>query len=195
MPHRMASAPAGSRMSVDYSVYNSPAYHASHDTVNTMGESSGSNSTEPWGNSTDPSSENSSIDRVHAIKQPDTGDAYGGNYGRGSPMHAAIQEENGMDNRYQSQGGYNRPPMHSQSPMRHLQNGNGGPPSAYRQTPPPPTQTRQVIKLGGDDSTTPTNYAQPGYSAPPSSAPQPRPSANESENKKGWLKRRFSKNQ
>jgi len=55
-------------MSADYSQYQPPHnYHESEsrDTVNT-GESSGSAS-EQYGNSTDPSSENSSIDRVHAI--------------------------------------------------------------------------------------------------------------------------------
>jgi len=55
-------------MSADYSHYQPPHnYHESEsrDTVNT-GESSGSAS-EQYGNSTDPSSENSSIDRVHAV--------------------------------------------------------------------------------------------------------------------------------
>ena len=66
---RQHSAPYSQyRMSADYSQYQPPHnYHESEsrDTVNT-GESSGSAS-EQYGNSTDPSSENSSIDRVHAI--------------------------------------------------------------------------------------------------------------------------------
>lgn len=107
--HRVQSAPfAPNRMSADYSLYQGhDRYHESHDTVNTIGESSGSQS-EPWGNSTDPSSENSSIDRVQAghervslsadrlqaLKQldPESHHPYG--YGRGaSPIHnAAVRD-------------------------------------------------------------------------------------------------------
>jgi len=107
--HRVQSASfAPNRMSTDYSLYQGhDRYHQSHDTVNTIGESSGSQS-EPWGNSTDPSSENSSIDRVQggveraslsadrlqALKQmePESHHPYG--YGRGSsPIHnAAVRD-------------------------------------------------------------------------------------------------------
>ena len=109
MGHRVQSAPYNQhRMSADYSLYQGhDRYHESHDTVNTIGESNGSQS-EPWGNSTDPSSENSSIDRaqagvervsmsadrLQAVKQmePESHHPYG--YGRGStPMHnAAVRD-------------------------------------------------------------------------------------------------------
>lgn len=109
MGHRVQSAPfAQHRMSSDYSLYQGhERYHESHDTVNTIGESSGSQS-EPWGNSTDPSSENSSIDRVQggvervslsadrlqALKQlePESHHPYG--YGRGSSpiTNAAVRD-------------------------------------------------------------------------------------------------------
>lgn len=45
------------------------AHQFSQDTVNT-GMSNGSDSTGPWANSTDPSSENSSIDRVQTAPKP-----------------------------------------------------------------------------------------------------------------------------
>jgi hypothetical protein len=131
--NRQYSAPfAQNRMSQDYSMYNAPhVYHEgeSRDTVNT-GESSGSAS-EGWGQSTDPSSENSSIDRVHAIKQMDHEAAHG--YGRGSPIHnTAIREEE--DGRSLRQGyGY----MDPYQPRRR------SPPMA--QPAPPPE--RKVIKF------------------------------------------------
>lgn len=122
--HRVQSAPfPNHRMSSDYSMYQSPGYHGeSHDTVGT-GESSGSAS-EPWGNSTDPSSENSSIDRVHAVEQLKS-EAVPYAYGRGSPIHnTAIREE---DDGRPMQGNYfyQHPPRRTSPPMQ-------------AQYPPPP---------------------------------------------------------
>lgn len=132
--HRTASAPFLNRMSADYSVYPVQTYHESHDTINTAAESNGSQSTEPWGNSTDPSSENSSVDRVHAVKHMESGDAYGGQYGRGSPIHSTIQEESWHDGRSQYQGSYTGGASH---PVQKVQNVSRPPVSTGYAQPPP----------------------------------------------------------
>lgn len=179
MGHRAQSAPfAQNRMSSDYSLYQGhDRYHESHDTVNTIGGSSGSQS-EPWGNSTDPSSENSSIDRVQAgvdrmslgasdrlqvIKQmePDSNNPYG--YGRGaSPIHnaavrdTAIREEE--DGRSVRGNNYFMPvqqgPRRSSPPMM----------SQQQQSPYP-----QGLQRRPTDSEPTQNYPQP--QAPTSKAP------------------------
>ncbi|QIW95882.1 hypothetical protein AMS68_001400 [Peltaster fructicola] len=106
----------GQRMQSDSAImrgnsgmYPQHGYHPSHDTVGT----NGSDSTGPWGNSTGPSSENSSVDRVQ-------GAAHMKGYGQDGG-HDAI-DENGA---YQ-QNGYGRPEQ-----RRPIALGNSGP-------PPPP---------------------------------------------------------
>ncbi len=213
--HRITSGPPYSnRMNTDYGVLPVHQFHESHDTVNTAGDSVGSQSTEPWGNSTDPSSENSSIDRISAANKPETGDAYaGGPYGRGSPQNGAIMEEYGHDSRaypqpaYPGQLGVNRE-QHSQAQYNGQPGSNRdlyprGPnsmaPNGIRPSmtaaphlqQPPQVTHRNVIKLGGD-SAEPV-YSQNGNT--PGKAQQSRPALErrESEKKKGWLKKRFSK--
>lgn len=92
MGQRMVTAPAFSRQQYmqDYSPQPSPLqqqqpHHAYYDSFDTTAESSGAS--EPWANSTDPSSENSSIDRIHAARFSTEGDAYGSAapFGRTSP--------------------------------------------------------------------------------------------------------------
>lgn len=73
-------------------------YHPSQDTTNT-GMTNGSDSTGPWANSTDPSSENSSIDKNMGANGSN-GHAHGAN-GYGNPP---IQEEGSGS--YPSQNGY-----------------------------------------------------------------------------------------
>ena len=82
-PSRMTSDSAGYGLRHGPPVYPSQSYHRSYDTV-TSGSNGSHNSTEQWGNSTDPSSENSSVDRIQQPpppppppKQPDLGEAYG----------------------------------------------------------------------------------------------------------------------
>jgi len=81
--------------------YPQHGYHQSQDTMNT-GYTNGSDSTGPWANSTDPSSENSSIENSHNGKQPAHGqNGYGpggpGPNGYGSPP---IMEEQGQSGYY-----------------------------------------------------------------------------------------------
>ena len=103
--NRMMSDTTGMRGNGGNGVYPQHGYHQSHDTVMT----GGSDSTGPWGNSTDPSSENSSLDRINATSKPHQ-DMYGGSNGYGQPngYPRAIPE----DGAYQqnSYGGPVQPP-------------------------------------------------------------------------------------
>ncbi|KAI9660182.1 MAG: hypothetical protein M1829_006518 [Trizodia sp. TS-e1964] len=58
-------------------VYAAPILQQSYDTVTSGAGSGGSHVTDQWGNSTDPSSENSSIDRNRLPPKPDLGETYG----------------------------------------------------------------------------------------------------------------------
>jgi hypothetical protein len=103
-------------------VYPQHGYHQSHDTV-TSGQTYGSDSTGPWANGTDPSSENSSLDRINATNQQDN--VYGG--------------QNGY-------GGYPRPiPEDGQYNAQQQQGYGGGPVQ-------PPAAQRKPIALGGGES-------------------------------------------
>jgi len=147
-------------------VYPAPGFHNSRDTVNT-GASSGSQS-EPWANTTDPSSENSSIDRVNAVPKQDP-DGF-------NPHFQTVDEESGVPSSGYSQpngAGWNR---------RH------GPSQSYGGAPPVPQHessrpASRLIKLsdGGNQS---------GAALDTDYTPQ-RP--QDSGKKKGWLKRTFSK--
>ncbi|KAL8714929.1 MAG: hypothetical protein Q9220_001442 [cf. Caloplaca sp. 1 TL-2023] len=149
-------------------LYPAHGYHQSYDT---MASASGneSHNTDPWGNSTDPSSENSSIDRVQQAPKPDPAETYGFNGFGGAPhFQGPILEEYGMND-----------PMYGQP-----QRVNSGPPpqmkNAYPPTPPPhvppkPSPPRVPIKLG-NSTVRETTIPNSG-----------------SEVRKSWLKRRFSK--
>lgn len=113
-------------------VYQQHPHHQSHDTVNT-GMTNGSDSTGPWANSTDPSSENSSIDKVNAPAKPTTpGDGYAQN-GYNGQFQGPIMEEAGANG-----GAY--PQSHGQNGMR-----GGPPPAAYQGQAEP---VRKPIALG-----------------------------------------------
>ncbi|KAI4247705.1 MAG: hypothetical protein L6R40_001291 [Gallowayella cf. fulva] len=78
-------------------VYPTHGYHQSHDTV-ASASGNESHNTDPWGNSTDPSSENSSIDRIQHAPKPDPAEAYGFNGFGGAPQfQGPIMEEHGVD--------------------------------------------------------------------------------------------------
>lgn len=83
--------------------YPQHGYHQSHDTV-------GSDSTGPWANSTDPSSENSSLDRINATSKPSP-DGYGyNNYSSGPiPEDGAYAPPRGYGGPVQSPGGERKP--------------------------------------------------------------------------------------
>ncbi|KAI9679999.1 MAG: hypothetical protein M1817_005014 [Caeruleum heppii] len=58
-------------------LYPTHGYQQSYDTVATSASGSGSHATDAWGNSTDPSSDNSSLDRIPEAPKPDLGEEYG----------------------------------------------------------------------------------------------------------------------
>jgi hypothetical protein len=168
----------GNRMQSDPQIYNQQrpypqhGYHQSYDTVNT-GYTNGSDSTGPWANSTDPSSENSSLDRVNAMNKPqDPHGAYNQN-GYNGP----IMEEQGAGayGDYPYQDGYGQ--------QRQQQNGGGygGPRDNYRRHNTAPNDGRRPMQLNG------------GYSQPPPAGHLPS-NKREPEKRKSWLARKFSKN-
>jgi hypothetical protein len=124
-------------------VYPQPSYHQSHDTV-TSGQTYNSDSTGPWANGTDPSSENSSLDRINATN-PQQDNVYGGQKGYGGYPRAIP--EDGQYNAQQQQG-----------------YGGGGPVQ-------PPNGQRKPIALGGGGE---SDFAAPPRSNLPSTArPEP----------------------
>jgi hypothetical protein len=147
-------------------VYPVQQYQQSRDTVNTNG-SNGSHS-EPY--STDPSSENSSIERSVGAMKPDMGEQYGFNGFGGTPIQEeyhqgmgpasngyAVQRPNGTLN-------YRAPPV----PMKQ------GP-------PPPPVHANKPIKLTSSNDV-PNAESRPALLQRQST-----------EKRKSWFKRRFSK--
>ena len=157
--------------------YYNHSYQPSYD-ANTTGSGSGaSHGTEPWSNSTDPSSENSSIDKVQQSANPDLAETYGfSGFGGAPQLQGPILD------------GPPRPPPHGQHGY-----GQGAPPgrpyhgSELPPPPPPhlnsrdagprPPQRREVLQnsFGGEknDSSKVTGTG---------------------EKRKSWLMRRFSKN-
>ncbi|KAG9538529.1 hypothetical protein KCU79_g20107, partial [Aureobasidium melanogenum] len=150
-----------SRSNSAYGFYPQHSYNDSYDA-----NAQHSDSTGPWGNSTDPSSENSSLDRANGV--PKQTDPYGYDINNGAP----IMEEYASD----SDGGYGM----SYGRRNGAQGGN--PEAAGRSQAPP---VRAPIKLGGADGP----LASQGGSLPPAT----RPVAAKEEKKKGFFKKRFSK--
>ncbi len=159
-------------------IYPSHGHQQSYDTVATA--SNGSHATDQWGNSTDPSSENSSIDRVQPAAKPELGEAYGFNGFGGAPQfQGPILEEHGHGAPGYGQPGYGQ--ERAVVGSGHAYQGNGAP------NPPPHALPREKvprtpIKLGGGSA---SDVAPPVSSRPP-------PAVN-TEKRKSWFKRRFSK--
>lgn len=190
-----------SRMQSDSQIYAGQrpypqhGYHQSHDTVNT-GFTNGSDSTGPWANSTDPSSENSSIDKGHPMNKPSTPmDGYN-QYGANGYHDAIMEEQGGPGPQDQYHHDYKNGPSPShngggyygQQQQQQHQNGYGRPMGGPAPPVQPPTQARRPIQLGG----TPSGNGDNGYGRPPANLP-PMPRQAPEPEKKGWLKRRFSK--
>lgn len=139
-----------------------------------MNTDPGSDSTGQWANSTDPSSENSSIDPNHASAKPSEpygpgASGYGGQNGGG--FRGPILEEQGNGSyggAYPQQDGYN-----GRGPR------NGAPPVQ------PPQEQRRPIALGNSGDSAPL----PPGKLPSTARPEADPEA-----RKSWLKRRFSRN-
>ena len=161
-------------------MYPSHGYQQSYDTV-TSASGTGSHGTDQWGNSTDPSSENSSIDKIHQGPKPDIGESYGFNGFGGAPqLQGPILEEHGKNGPAYGQPGYAQ--SHSVPGAANAYQGNGVPPK-----PPAHVYTREIgpkvpIKLG--DTT-----KSPAYTVV---SPQTNP-VSPGGKRKSWLKRRFSK--
>lgn len=139
-------------------VYPAPGNQQSYETVNTA---SGSGSSDPAGYSTDPSSENSSVDRIAPLPAKEPGETYGFNGFGGNPQYAppgsALQEQyvanpsNGAQrqgNGYQSQGPPPVPRKESASrvPIKlGATSGNAGP---QNESPRPPTGEKRKSWFG-----------------------------------------------
>ena len=159
-------------------VYPSHVYQQSYDTV-ASSSGNGSHATDQWGNSTDPSSENSSIDKIPQAPKPDIGEAYGFNGFGGAPQfRGPILEEHGQGYPAYGQPGYGQQQNATGAGYQH--SGNGlGPPAPPPHLPHKETSSRVPIKLGNS----------------PSAAGTTRATSNaNSEKRKSWLKRRFSRN-
>lgn len=154
---------------------NSPQGYNNHDSYEA---GMASDSTGPWNYSTDPSSENSSIDRAHHAAAANGGmhpsqqmDGYAYNDGLSYNNGAPIMEEydSGSDGYGTGQRRQNRGPA---------------PPNGHASQAP---AVRAPIKLGG--SAAPLATVHPGGSIPTTS----RTVAQEEKKKGGFFKKRFSK--
>ena len=156
-------------------LYPTHGYQQSYDTV-TSGTGSG---TEQWGNSTDPSSENSSIDKIHQVAKPDLAEAYGfSGFGGAPQFQGPILEEHGQGAPAYGQPGYGQSQGRT-STARAYQGNAAAPPSPPVHRSLTEKTNRLPIKLGGGLPS--TNGLV--YNSQPDT----------SEKRKSWLKRRFSK--
>ncbi|KAH7123705.1 hypothetical protein B0J11DRAFT_550556 [Dendryphion nanum] len=171
-PNRMQSDPGFlNRQSVNgNNVYPTQAHMQSRDTVNTGG--SGSQS-DPYSN--EQGSENSSIEqRGGPVARPDLGEQYGFNgFGGGGPQ--PILEEYG--NNSGPNDGYFPPPQNNM---------------------PPPVPAKQAPQPSSAFSPNPIQLSNSNGQGPPQvTAGRPgtlRKNTGESEKRKSWFKKRFSKN-
>jgi len=151
-------------------VYPTTGNQQSYETVTTA--SGSGSSADPAGYSTDPSSENSSVDRIQAAPK-DPVDNYGFNGFGGSPQYAppgiGINGQYGQYGQYGHQG---HGPEMSQGNGYHSQ----GPPPLPRKDS---AASRAPIKLGSSRANSPSTYEVP------------RPLAGEK--RKSWFGKRFSK--
>lgn len=197
-PYRHSTVPQASTYGHhDHGVYPGPSYRESYDTVNTGG-SSGSPS-DPWGNSTDPSSENSSLDRTHngnGNGKMVYNDAYGSPHGM--PMRDAIKEEYGYDGHDYPAGQQWQPPAqgaYRNGPAAFADRTSMAPPPPPKHQIPQQQSTRQPIPLGR--VSTAGSGPAPSSGARLSKSTSNRPQIQQQQNgekRKSWLSRRFSRN-
>ncbi|KAL1974491.1 hypothetical protein VTN31DRAFT_4695 [Thermomyces dupontii] len=212
----------GNRMNPDYgygnghydsrgNVYRNHAYEQSNDNV-TTGSGSGSNQTDPWGASTDPSSVNSSLDRLQQSHAPEpskpepaaVGDQYSlDRFGAGPQIDTSFPEfrdatpptppAHGGRIQSGSPHSYHNHPAHSFDPPKPTFNGphtnsHGGPIPSFSSNPPsPPPHTSGLPQHSFGGASTSTSASTNGYSA------QPQDQGSKSEKRKSWFKRRFSR--
>ncbi|OCK80701.1 hypothetical protein K432DRAFT_381968 [Lepidopterella palustris CBS 459.81] len=179
--YRLQSDPSLNRYNTSQGVYPTQGYQQSRDTVNTGG-SNGSHS-EPWAGSTDPSSENSSIERNlpgnMPGNKPDLGEQYGFTGFGGSPI---MEDGNEASYGLQYGGGPSSNGNGGYYPQQ--QDGNFVPP----QVPPKllAPNNPNVIKLGGGYGQQPTTQAN-------EITPTKSVARSNTDKRKSWFKRRFSK--
>lgn len=167
--NRMQSDPGWNRYNNGQGVYPPQGYPQtqSRNTINTEG-SNGSHS-EPY--STDPSSENSSIERATPVMKPDLGEQYGfTGFGGGPQFQGPILEE------YTNRAG----PSNNAYSQQEQQYG------------PPPVPAKMAGQTRGKGGPTRLDGGQ----AQPGADVNPRPnvlSRTNTEKRKSWFKRRFSK--
>lgn len=149
-----------------------PPYHHNNQSY----DNTGSDSTGPWHNSTDPSSENSSLDRVNGtMKTPATPEPMN-NYGLEGFGGDAIMEEGGSDD-------YGYPTSRAKGRNGYGGGSNGAPPVPSHSAAP-----RQTIQLGGGGGGPSAAYANQGGSLPSTARQTP-----QNEKRKSWLGRKFSR--
>ena len=171
---RNDSDPALYGQNSNQGVYPTHGYQQSYDTVTTA-SGSGSHGTDQWGNSTDPSSENSSLDRINQVIKPDLGEVYGfSGFGGAPQFQGPILEEHGHGNPAYGEPGYGQSskgmgPASGGHPYR---GSNGAPPPVPPHVPLKENAPRVPIRLG-------------------SSSGNIRPDVGEK--RKSWFKKRFSK--
>jgi len=171
-------------------VYPAHGYQQSYDTVTTTGSGTNSQGTDQWGNSTDPSSENSSVDRIHQVLKPDLGEAYGfSGFGGGPQFQGPILEEFDQGSPTYGQPGYGRTNGHvnGNGNVRAYQ-GNGGPPppprhSAAPKEVPPPVPVKSRVPNGRSSM----------YGNGPVPMQRQESRTDKGEKRQSWLKRQFSK--
>ena len=147
--------------------------------------SNGSHWTEPWGNSTDPSSENSSIDRIQPGPKADPGEAYGFNgFTNGPQFSDTILEEYGQPHPNHHQPAYGESMIGQNGAHLHqYQRGLSSVPSHGPPAPPPkdslpPKLPAKYSAMGGarqKELSGPSRVDGPG------------------DKRRSWLKKRFSK--
>lgn len=195
----------GDRMQSDPQIYSQQrpypqhGHHQSHDTVNT-GVTNGSDSTGPWANSTDPSSENSSLDRVTANKPQTPMDPYG-QYPQNGYNGPIMEDEvygdywqqdaayGGQNGAYQPNGYQQPDPQSNQPPQQQF----SSPREIYARHNSAPLPPQHAYNGTGGRRPMPLN-------APPPSGPPARYNGGHSygtrpqaEKRKSWLARKFSK--
>jgi hypothetical protein len=147
-------------------VYPVPGNQQSYETVTTASGSGGSPA-EPAGYSTDPSSENSSVDRIAPSAAKDTGETYGFNGFGNNPQF--LPPGSGLQNEYMANG--------ANSAQRQ---GNG-----YQNQGPPPVPRKEIVQR------VPIKLGAPGGNTGPQNNTQQRPVVVEK--RKSWFAKRFSR--
>jgi len=127
------------------SVYPSPGVQHSYETVTTA--SGSGSSADPAGYSTDPSSENSSVDRIHAPAQKEPAETYGFNGFGNNPQY--LPPGSGLNDQQRPQPGYQNqgpppPQKDARVPIRLDQsNGKATSPPAAEPARPAPQEKRK----------------------------------------------------